>query len=128
LQDVRGENSAARRIQEMQMKETRKPVRKPRNPAVTKPAAKPVPAKGKTAVRKKAVQVLPVATQPSPGDDREERIRMAAYFRAERRGFVRGYELEDWLAAEAEVSAVSAFPRGARPLSGQGRRVKDRKV
>jgi hypothetical protein len=42
-----------------------------------------------------------------PGDDRETRIRVVAYFRAERRGFVPGYELEDWLAAEAEVSAAT---------------------
>ena len=31
-------------------------------------------------------------------------IAAAAYFRAERRGFEPGHELEDWLAAEAEVS------------------------
>jgi hypothetical protein len=45
-----------------------------------------------------------------PGDDRENRIRVVAYFRAERRGFVPGYELEDWLAAEAEVSEAIASP------------------
>jgi hypothetical protein len=28
----------------------------------------------------------------------------AAYFRAERRGFVPGHEAEDWLAAEAEIA------------------------
>lgn len=36
----------------------------------------------------------------------EERARMiaeAAYYRAERRGFAPGHELEDWLAAEAEI-------------------------
>jgi hypothetical protein len=32
-------------------------------------------------------------------------IARAAYFRAERRGFEHGRELEDWLAAEAEVDA-----------------------
>jgi hypothetical protein len=26
-----------------------------------------------------------------------------AYYRAERRGFLPGYEIEDWLAAEAEI-------------------------
>jgi hypothetical protein len=31
-------------------------------------------------------------------------IAQAAYFRSERRGFVPGYELEDWLAAEREVN------------------------
>jgi len=34
---------------------------------------------------------------------REEFIRTAAYFRAERRGFAPGGELEDWLEAEREV-------------------------
>jgi hypothetical protein len=36
-------------------------------------------------------------------DIRHEMIAQAAYFRAERRGFEPGHELEDWLAAEAEV-------------------------
>lgn len=30
-------------------------------------------------------------------------IAAAAYYRAEQRGFAAGHELEDWLAAEAEV-------------------------
>jgi hypothetical protein len=36
-------------------------------------------------------------------DIRHEMIAQAAYFRAQRRGFEPGHELEDWLAAEAEV-------------------------
>jgi hypothetical protein len=32
-------------------------------------------------------------------------ISRAAYFRAMERGFTPGHELEDWLAAEAEVDA-----------------------
>lgn len=35
--------------------------------------------------------------------DRRRLIQEAAYYRAERRGFVPGCELEDWLAAETEV-------------------------
>jgi hypothetical protein len=38
-----------------------------------------------------------------------ERVRMietAAYYRAERRGFVTGHEAEDWLSAEAEIDAL----------------------
>jgi hypothetical protein len=35
--------------------------------------------------------------------DRHASIAEAAYFRSQDRGFVPGYELEDWLAAEAEV-------------------------
>ena len=36
--------------------------------------------------------------------DSESRIREAAYFKALSRGFTPGYELDDWLAAEKEVS------------------------
>jgi hypothetical protein len=35
-------------------------------------------------------------------------IAEAAYYRAERRGFEPGFELEDWLLAESELS-VQAF-------------------
>ena len=34
---------------------------------------------------------------------RQRRIAIAAYYRAERRGFAAGRELEDWLAAEQEI-------------------------
>jgi hypothetical protein len=106
------------------MKETRKLVRKPRAAAVAKSAAKPAgktaaksaaapaPAKGKAVVRKKSAATLPRATVPKPDDNREERVRVVAYLRAERRGFVPGHELEDWFAAEAEVSAVTS-PRSS---------------
>ncbi len=40
------------------------------------------------------------------GEDRRQLIAEAAYFRAERRGFQPGQELEDWLAAEIEVDAL----------------------
>lgn len=36
-------------------------------------------------------------------DERRMRIAQAAYYRAERRGFTPGHELDDWLAAEAEI-------------------------
>jgi hypothetical protein len=32
-------------------------------------------------------------------------IRVAAYYRAEKRGFVPGLELDDWLAAETDIDA-----------------------
>jgi len=35
------------------------------------------------------------------------RIREVAYFKAERRGFLPGHELEDWLEAEEEVDNAS---------------------
>lgn len=37
-------------------------------------------------------------------DERRAMIARAAYFRAERRNFAPGQELEDWVAAEAEVA------------------------
>jgi hypothetical protein len=40
---------------------------------------------------------------PSFSASREARIAEAAYWRAERRGFAAGQELDDWLAAEKEV-------------------------
>jgi hypothetical protein len=38
------------------------------------------------------------------GDDRQQRIREAAYCRAEARGFAPGGELDDWIAAEREAN------------------------
>lgn len=48
------------------------------------------------------------ATQHEIGDetDREEMIAVAAYFRAEHRGFGEGDPVEDWLAAEAEIDSM----------------------
>jgi hypothetical protein len=49
------------------------------------------------------------AGRPSPADGfdlreaREEMIRIAAYYLAEKRSFAPGAELDDWLAAEAEI-------------------------
>ena len=50
-----------------------------------------------------------VAAKAAPaGPDRVLMVAEAAYFRAERRGFLPGGELEDWLAAEAEVERLLA--------------------
>jgi hypothetical protein len=119
---------ASRRIEEMHMKETRKPARKPRTPAVTGLEVKTAPAKRKTAVRKKTAEVVPPTGQPSPHDDREERVRVAAYFRAQRRGFVSGYESDDWLAAEAEVNADTPSPGGVQQPVGQRAQAKGKKA
>ncbi|GFE81467.1 hypothetical protein GCM10011487_34670 [Steroidobacter agaridevorans] len=40
---------------------------------------------------------------PSLSGNREARIAEAAYWRAERRGFAPGSELDDWLSAEKEI-------------------------
>jgi hypothetical protein len=123
-----GGNLVSRPIQETHMKEPRKVERKPRTVAVTKPATRPAPAKAATAARKKAMKVSAEPTPSSPVDDRDVRIRVAAYFRAEHRGFVPGYELEDWLAAESDSDASPTSPRGSRKPSGNRRRPKDEKL
>ena len=40
------------------------------------------------------------------GEDRQHMISTAAYYRAERRGFNGGDEVQDWLEAEAEIDAT----------------------
>jgi hypothetical protein len=42
-------------------------------------------------------------------------IAQAAYLRAERRGFAPGGDLEDWMAAEAEVDALLRAGNGRPP-------------
>ena len=41
--------------------------------------------------------------EPRGMDEVQRRIAVAAYYRAEQRGFAPGHELDDWYAAEAEV-------------------------
>lgn len=38
--------------------------------------------------------------------ERDKLVAQAAYFRAEKRGFAPGYELQDWVEAEAEVKRL----------------------
>jgi DUF2934 family protein len=55
---------------------------------------------------------------PSFSISREARIAEAAYWRAERRGFVPGQELDDWLAAEKEVDADGTASQAQRTGDG----------
>ncbi len=76
-----------------------------------RPAASPPPAEKAAPPRRPASATPAVASGASAGitvseDARRAMIAQAAYLRAERRGFAPGGELEDWLAAEAEVDAL----------------------
>ena len=104
------------------MEETRKPARKPRVAAAPKPPAKKAAATGKTPARKSAgTQPRPAVAVPSSAE-REEMVRTAAYFRAERRGFAPGYEWEDWLAAEAEVGTPAGTEPAPKPRKAPARK------
>ena len=105
------------------MEETRKPARKPRAAEAPKPAAKKAAATSKTTSRKPAAAVPPSVAKPS-ATEREALVRTAAYYRAERRGFAPGYEWEDWLAAEAEVSALAGPRSSPKPRKAPARKPK----
>jgi len=45
-----------------------------------------------------------------PSDSYRHQIEVAAYLIAERRGFVPGHELDDWLEAEREIQHSIASP------------------
>ena len=56
-------------------------------------------------------------------EEKQELIGKAAYYRAERRGFIPGFELEDWLAAEHEINgSLRTIPTGHRSKQTQSRR------
>lgn len=61
--------------------------------------AKPTkaPAVKKASAKKKEISVSP--------EHRYHMIATAAYYRAEHRGFAGGYEMQDWISAEAEIDA-----------------------
>jgi len=42
-------------------------------------------------------------------DEFREMVAVNAYYRAEKRGFEDGYELEDWLEAEREISSQRRY-------------------
>jgi Protein of unknown function (DUF2934) len=90
-------------------------------------AEAPPPAE-KAAARRRTTPVQPAsgaAGAPAPAgastritvseDARRAMIEQAAYLRAERRGFSPGAEVEDWLAAEAEVDALLRAGNGGPP-------------
>ena len=61
----------------------------------------------KRAPRKSAVrETIPAPARFVDPERRADLIAEAAFFRAEKRGFSPGREMEDWLAAESEVDAL----------------------
>ncbi len=91
----------------------------------TPPAAPPSATPSKVRVRqRKSASASSRTTEahmtadeaPRPAADRYASIAQAAYFRSQHRGFKPGHEMEDWLAAEAEVDQRL---RGGDRMSGE---------
>ncbi|WP_097459752.1 DUF2934 domain-containing protein [Mangrovitalea sediminis] len=75
--------------------------------AKTTATSRKAPAKGSAAATK---------ARPAANVTAEQRWRMiadAAFYRAERRGFSPGGEVNDWLEAEAEIEALLAKPKSS---------------
>jgi hypothetical protein len=67
-------------------------------------AGKPAAARtGAGATRKASPAKVVARPAAPPAAERQRWIAIAAYHRAEQRGFTPGYELQDWLEAEAEI-------------------------
>jgi hypothetical protein len=73
--------------------------------------------------------------QPPPGDTgRRERVAVAAYYNAERRGFQQGGETDDWLEAERQIDGAgpekghkaAASVRATERAAGAGQNAGDR--
>lgn len=61
----------------------------------------------KAARRERKRDIVPPAATEAEAEvvDRQVQVALAAYFIAEKRGFEPGHELDDWLAAEAQLVA-----------------------
>lgn len=81
-------------------------------PAARKPAAK-APAQKPAGARPASARTRPGKAGSGASGDRQRFIAEAAYFRAERRGFAEGGDLDDWIEAEAEIDTLLNSFRGA---------------
>jgi Protein of unknown function (DUF2934) len=55
---------------------------------------------------------------------REQMIAEAAYYRAEKRGFASGRELDDWIAAEADIAELTSAVLHREPATGRRPRLR----
>ncbi len=98
---------------------TRAAVSAPPQAAGVTPAQTPAKSPVKSPSRAVSGRTPQAKAAPAPhsvvsDDVRRAMIAEAAYFHAERRNFVPGAEVEDWLAAEAEVDALLRAGGGTR--------------
>jgi hypothetical protein len=74
-------------------------------PSSKKSAPRPAGRKAAARPRKAAPRPRAALASAVTPEERQQMIALAAYLRAERRGFTPGAEMSDWLEAEAEVDA-----------------------
>jgi hypothetical protein len=83
------------------------------------------PDEGRRRDEKETAMSTNKTSDPSAGDgaDRDslKSIAEAAYYRAERRGFAPGNEVDDWLAAEADILKAQREARAPQPGDKKGR-------
>ncbi len=114
---------ASRRQTEPPKKAEPTPIPATVNPAPPKAAA---PKQKTTRAKTTAPATAVPATKPSAKLSAKKSVEIseharrgmiaeAAYLRSERRGFMPGYEVEDWLSAEAEVDALLTAGPGGKP-------------
>ena len=72
---------------------------------VSTDAAEKSHGKFKSSAPLRQIRESPAPTAVGP-EERYHVVAEAAYFRAEHRGFLPGYELQDWLSAEAELDKL----------------------
>jgi Protein of unknown function (DUF2934) len=88
------------------------PGKSPRTTAAIPAAPAPKSSKRRASAGKTpAVKATTSAAAVSAGE-RRAMIALAAYVRAERRGFAAGSEAQDWLAAEKEIDALLSGRQG----------------
>jgi hypothetical protein len=78
--------------------------------------AGPEPLRAKLAAEVPDLETESVVTRDGTHTEPEDRLEMiaeAAYYRAEKRGFEPGHEIEDWL--EAEMAVDETIKRGDEP-------------
>ena len=75
--------------------------RTPKSKVTSKPGGRVAVAAKRPA--KSAPEICKAGAPSIGAEERERLIARAAYFRAEKRGFAPGCELQDWIEAEAEV-------------------------
>jgi len=90
----------------------RRPPDLPRNPKITSSRKR---ARSRTSSDSRPLAGNAPSDSAVSDEVRRAMISDAAYLRAEQRGFVSGYELEDWLLAEREIDALLFAHHGDAP-------------